>query len=252
LLCIVAALWFARPEDEAHATQGAAVSSDFEASQQTGGNDDPPQRQGLRQRDIPSEESTARRDVGSDSATSTPIGKVPPAASETAQTTASRAAPGIGDQTSRATDPEPPPIDKTDCEAAARKLRGALALFDVTPTKVIQYGSGRPPDIPPVESAFTDLKTRLLAPLCSGTDAFDSAYPVESEFVGIGADAQVRILVGDHWISDGTVLSFLSEQDQNFFSSSYIQRRRQLERGRPRDGFERLLARNPQSLIAGP
>jgi hypothetical protein len=41
------------------------------------------------------------------------------------------------------------------------------------------------------------------------------------EFVAISADSHARILVGDHWISDGTVLSHLSEPDQEFFANSF-------------------------------
>jgi hypothetical protein len=249
LVCIVAALWFAESANETRPPQVSAVSSDFEASHPMAGSGESPQREGLRQRLLPSEESTARLESGSGSATSIPVSSAAAAPPRTEPASAPKA--GLG-QTTGTTSPEPPPIDKTTCEAAARTLSESLTIVDVTPKKIVFYGSGLSPGPPPANSAFTELKKRLLAPLCTGTDAFDRAYPIQSEFVAISKDAYVRILVGDHWISDGTVLSFLSEADQGFFSNSFIHSRRQREPVRSRESFERQLARKPQSLIGGP
>ncbi len=251
LLCIVAALWFAGSEDEINATQAAEVSSGFDPSRPVDGNAETPQKQGLRQPGVSSEEPAVRRDVGSDSAVSAPTGGVALAAPETGQIAVRDATEAALGQATNAPSAEPPAIDKTACKVAAKTLDESLSLFDVTPTQAIAYGRPLPFDTYQV-NAFTELKARLLAPLCSGTDAFDSGYAVESEFVAISPRSHVRILVGDHWISDGTVLSFLSEADQNFFANSFIQRRR-VEGGphSSRDGFERNLARNPQSLMTG-
>jgi hypothetical protein len=256
LLCIVAALWFAEPEDETNATPGAAVSSGFDAGQQMGGNGETPQQRGLRQRVIPSEASTARRDVGSDSAISAPTGSVALAAPETEQVTVRNATEGIPGQ-SADTKPSPPSaIDKTDCEAAAKTLETSLSIFDVTPTLAVWYARSAPsPHAGP--TGFDSLKAGLLAPLCSGTYAFSREdYAATMEFVAISTDSHVRILVGDTWISDGTVLSPLSEQDQAFFANPSIQMRRRQGigpgRNMPREVFERRLAQNPRMLIAGP
>jgi hypothetical protein len=252
LICIVAASWFAEPDEEIDATQAAAVSSGFDPGQPTDGNDETPQQRRLRQPGVPSEESVAHRDVGSDSAISNSPGSVPLAVPGTGQVAVRNATETVPGQATDVPSVEPPAIDKTACEAAAKTLSESLSIFDVTPTQAIWYARPRPSD--PVQvNAFTHLKARLLAPLCSGTDAFDRAYPVESEFVAISAEAHVRILVGDHWISDGTVLSFLPEADQNFFGGSILQRRRAGPGPNvARDSFERQLARNPQSLLVGP
>jgi hypothetical protein len=75
------------------------------------------------------------------------------------------------------------------------------------------------------------------------------------EFVAISADSHARILVGDHWISDGTVVSQLSPADQEFFADSFIHaRRRHVSRGMnmPRESFERKLANSPRDLLLAP
>jgi hypothetical protein len=251
LLCIVAVMWFAEPNDVTDATQAVAIASGVEPRQSIEGNGEMAQRPKPQHRVVPPVDSTARRDDGSNSATSAPTGGVALAAREPGQVAVRDATETVLGQATDIPSVEPPAIDKTACEAAARTLNESLSLYDVTPTQAIAYGKPRPFDLYQV-NAFTQLKERLLAPLCSGTDAFDRAYPIESEFVAIGPQAHVRILVGDHWISDGTVLSFLSEADQNFFASSILQRRRDGPGPNlSRDGFERQLARNPQALIGG-
>lgn len=225
LLCIGAALWLTESEDGIDATHAPGVSSDLDSSQLKGGNGEAPQQRGSRQPGVTSEESTARREVGSDSAISASPGGVALAAPETGQVAVRNATETRLGQLKDVPSVEPPPIDKTACEAAAKTLSESLSLFDVTPTHAIAYGRPRPFDLYQV-TGFTHLQAKLLAPLCSGTDSFDAGYAVESEFVAISTTSHVRILVGDHWISDGTVLSFLSEADQNFFAGPFLQGRR--------------------------
>jgi hypothetical protein len=248
LLCSVAAWWFASPKDESNATQAAAVSSGFDSRQPVDGNGETPQQQRSGKPGVPAEEWAAHRDAGSDSAMSTSTVGVTLVAREAEHPTAGNAAETIPGQATDVPSVEPSAIDKTACEAAAKALNESLSIYDVTPTQAICYATPRPTD-PLQVNAFTELKARLLAPLCSGTDAFDRAYPVESEFVAISPEAHVKILVGDHWISDGTVLSFLSERDQYFFKGALQARRIGPGPNTSRASFERQLARNPQALI---
>jgi hypothetical protein len=256
LLGILAAFWFARSEDETNAMSVPAVSDDLDASRQMGGNAETPQQQGSRQNVAPSIESTSGREVGSGSAMADPPGEGVPSASATEQAALRDATEIIPGQPAGTRSSEPSAIDKTSCEAAAKTLKESWRIFDVTPTQVVIYA--RNPSPPPNSrpSAFDVLKARLLAPLCSGGSAFNQDYAATMEFVAISPDSHVRILLGDHWISDGTVLSQLSESEQEFFANSFIQVRRRLGPGNGanlfREEFERQLARNPGGLIGEP
>ncbi len=83
LLCIVATWWFTGSEEETNAMPVPAASSDFDASQQMGGNVET--LQGSRQPVTPSRESTAGSDLGSGSAMSAPADRVTLSAPETQQ-----------------------------------------------------------------------------------------------------------------------------------------------------------------------
>jgi hypothetical protein len=98
-------------------------------------------------------------------------------------------------------------IDKTECEAAARTLKESRSIFDLTPTFVVHYSRGDPSQPISPGSGFLVLKEALLGRLCTGVSAYDPAYSAEFEFVAIGETAHARIVVGNHWISDGTILS---------------------------------------------
>ena len=252
LLGIVAVWWFTKSEDETNATPVPAVSSDLHASQQMGGNAETLQQQGSPQDVTPSREPTAGRDVGPGSATAIPASKVTLSAPETEQVVLRDATETIPGKTADTKSSQPSAIDKTACEAAARTLKESSMIYDLTPTLAIAYGTSRSPDPNAAPSGFTVLKERLLAPLCSGTGAFNQDYQALMEFVAINTDSHVRILMGDHWISDGTVLSNLSEQDQEFFANFFQTRRRGAGPNMSRESFERRLAQNPGALIAGP
>lgn len=247
LLAIAVAWWFSGSEDQAIAIPGPAVSSGFDASQPMRGNAESPQQQGPVEPVTASRESTAGHDVGSDSAMAAPAGKAPllnPGVEQVALRNAAEAIPGQSADTKSAQ----PSADKPDCESAARTVDKSLTIFAVTPTKAYQYAWSPPyPNAGP--SAFDDLRARLLAPLCTGTIAFDPAYPVRMEFVVISIDSHVRILVGDNWISDGTVLSPLSDDEQEYLSNSLQRRRNGPGPDWPREIFERRLAQDPRALI---
>lgn len=254
VLCILAARWIVGREDVGTAGQSTADVDGAGAGQHAEGGGPALQRPQARTPGMPSErfstypesEPESEREPGSDAvrnaSTSTAAAARDPSplAASNAAATETAVGPGKLQTESR-------PIDKSACEAAARTLKASESIFDLTATHAIHYKPSRPGDRP---SAGNDLRARLLAPLCSGAEEFDSTYPVESQFVAISADSYVRIFVGDHWISDGTVLTFLSEDDQNFFGDSYIQRRR-VGPGpnTTREKFERQLARNPRALL---
>jgi len=252
LLGIVAAWWFTGSEEETNAMPVPAVSGSFDASQQMGGDAETLQPQGSRQPVTPPGESTAGRDIGSGSAMAAPAGKVSLSAFGTEQGALRNATETIPGQPADTRSSQPSEIDKAACEAAARTLEESRMIYDLTPTLAIAYGGNRPPDPHAAPSAFTVLKARLLAPLCSGTSAFNQDYQAEMEFVAISTDSHVRILMGDHWISDGTVLSNLSEQDQEFFAKFFQARRRGAGPNSSREDFEKTLARNPSGLLPGP
>lgn len=169
------------------------------------------------------------------------------------------AAETIPKQTADTRSSQPSAIDKTDCEAAKKTLDESWAIFDVTPTQAVHYAaksqSSNPNDS---TSGFIALKPRLSAALCTGTTAFNQDYAPEMEFVAISPDSHARILLSDVWISDGTVVSFLSESDQQILAnlSGTIQFRRRLGVGSgkniSRESFERQLAQNPRALIGAP
>ncbi len=248
LLAIAVAWWFFGSEDQAIAIPGPAVSSGFDARQQMRGNAESPQQQGPGEPVTAPRESAAGHDVGSESAMAPPVGKAPllkPADEQVALRNAAEAIPGQPADTKSS---QPSAIDKTDCEAAARTVDESLTIFDVTPTKAYQYAWSPPyPNAGP--SGFDALRARLLAPLCAGTIAFDPAYPVRMEFVAISIDSHVRILVGDNWISDGTVLSPLSDDEQERLSNLLQRRRNGPGPDSSRESFERRLAEDPRALI---
>jgi hypothetical protein len=268
LFGIVVAWWLSRPEGETNALPAPAVSNNLDASHPMGGNAGRLQQQESRQQAIPSRESTAGRDVGSDGAMADPAGKVTLSALDTGQVTHATPESGqvalnnaietVPGQTADTKSSQPSAIDKTDCAAAAKTLEESWSIFDVTPTQAVAYARNPSPDPHAPASVFTHLRGTLLAPLCSGNSAFDQSYPVKMEFVAISADSHVRIMVGDDWISDGTVLSPLSKSDQGGFANlfSTLQPRRGVGigpgRNISRERFERQLAQNPRGLIAGP
>ncbi|MBC7855382.1 MAG: hypothetical protein IAF94_18295 [Pirellulaceae bacterium] len=263
LFGIVVAWWLIESEAETNATPVPAVSSDFDASRQMGGTVETLQQQGSQQQVTPSRESAAGRDVGSGSAMAVPAGQVALSAPASAQVNLSasgteqvalrNATETSSAQPADSKSSEPSAIDKTDCEAAAKTLDESLSIFDVTPTLAVWYAWSPPyPNAGP--TGFDWLKARLLPPLCSGTTAFDQTYPAKFEFVAISMDSHVRILVGDNWISDGTVLSPMSESDHQLLANALAGRRLQgigSGRNTSRESFERTLARNPRWLIVG-
>lgn len=252
LLGIVAAWWFTGSEDETNAMPVPAVSSDFDASQQTSGNVETLQQRGSRQPVTPPTESIAGRDVGSGSSMAAQAGKVTLSAPQTERVALRNPTETIAGQPANTQSSQPSAIDKTACEAAAKTLEESSSIFDVTPTVAVHYARNRSPVPYAGPSAFDVLKARLLAPLCSGTSAFNQDYQAEMEFVAISADSHVRILVGDHWISDGTVLSNLSERDQEFFPNPSMQARRDgAGPNMSRESFERQFAKNPRALLVG-
>jgi len=245
LLFIVAAWWFTRSEDETNAMQVPAVSSDFGATRQVGGNAETLQPQGSRQHVSPASESTAGGDAGSDSAMAASAGKV-------AHSIPGSERVALRNATADAKSSQPPAPDKTDCQAAAKTLEKSWRIYDLTPTLAIAYGGGQSPYPHAAPSGFTVLKERLLGPLCSGASAFNQDYQAQMEFVAISTDSHVRILMGDHWISDGSVLTNLSEQDQEFFAKFLQTRRRGAGPNMSREEFEKRLARNPNGWLPEP
>ncbi len=249
LLGIVAAWWFTGSEDETNAVPVAAASGSFDASRQMGGNVELLQRQESRPQLSASKRSTAGSDVGSDRASAAPpetVAAAAPATEPVALRNEMETIPGpIPDSEAS----PPPAIDKTACAAAVKTLEESKSIFDLTPTLAIWYAWSPPyPHAGP--NGFEVLKARLLAvPLCSGTSAFDQAHPAKLEFVAISFDAHARILVGDQWISDGSVLSPLSESDQESLTTIVQSRRRGPGPDLSREGFERQLARNPRGLL---
>jgi hypothetical protein len=248
MLGIAAAWWFSESEDQATAIPGPAVSSGFDARQQMRGNVESTQKQGTGEPVAASRESTAGQDAGSDGAMAAPAGEVPllkPGVEQVALRNAVETIPGQPADTKSS---QPSAIDKTDCETAARTLDKSLTIFDVAPTKAYQY-AWSPPYPNAGLTGFEYLRARLLAPLCTGTIAFDPASAVRMEFVAISIDSHVRILVGDYWISDGTVLSPLSDEEQESLSNAIQRRRNGPGPDRSREIFERQLAQDPRSLI---
>lgn len=254
LLGIAVTWWLAQSEAVTNQMPVSGASSGLDASPQVDGNGESRRQEASRQPDIPSGGSGAGRDVRSANAAATSGGNVALSTAETGEFSlpvAKERSPGVSADTKSS---EPSEIDKTDCEAAARTLEASLAIYDVTPTLAVAYARANP-NAP--TSGFGSLQTGLLAPLCSGTYAFDRRdYAATMEFVAISSDSHVRILVGDSWISEGTIVSPLSEQDQAFFANPSLQRRRQQGIGSgqnvSREVFERRLAQNPRALISGP
>lgn len=252
LLAILAASWFTRSQDQRISLSAPTDSSALDARQTRGGVE--MQQRGSQQHLTPSNGATTGRDVGPDAATAVRAGDAGLARSDIGQAAirhVSTATPELPADTESSPSPE---IDKTACEAVAKTLQDSWRIFDVTPTQAVVYARNSSPIPHSPPSAFTTLKARLLATLCSGNDAFTQDYAAETELVAIGPDSHARIVVGDHWISDGTVLSVLSEVDQEFFANSFLQARRRLGPGPGknlfRDDFERRLAQNPRGLIA--
>jgi hypothetical protein len=251
LLCIVAAWWFTGSEDQTNVLPVPATSSDFDASRQMDGNIET-QQQGSRQQATRSNESTAGRDGGSGSAMAAPAGNLTPSASGTEQVALRNATQTLPGQLADSKSSQPSEVDKTACDAAARTLGESWRIYDLTPTLAIAYGGNRPASPYAAPSGFSMLKQRLLAPLCSGSSAFTQDYQAQMEFVAISTDSHVRILMGDHWISDGTVLTNLSEQDQGFFANFLQVRRRGAGPNMSREEFERTLAKNPNGWPSEP
>jgi len=252
LLGIVAAWWFTGPGDETSPIPVPAVSSGFDASPQTGGEVETVQQPGSPRRVIPSEESTAGGDVGSGSAMPAPAGNVALSASGTERVALRNATEILPVQPADNNSSQPQEIDKTTCKASAKTLEESWRIYDLTPTLAIAYGGSRSPYPHAAPSGFVVLKERLLAVLCSGTSAFNQDYQAQMEFVAISTGSHARILMGDHWISDGTVLSNLSEQDQEFFPRFLQGRRRGAGPNTSREEFERKLARNPNGWLPEP
>jgi hypothetical protein len=263
LFGVLVAWWLIESEDETNAMPVPAVAGDVDASREMADNGETPQRQGSRQPVTPSGESTAGRDVGSDSGSAAPAGDVihsPPGAEQvypsapgTEQIVLRSTSETIPGRAADSKSSQPSALDKTDCEAAAMTLEESWSIYDLTPTLAIAYAGGRSPHPYAAPSGFSMLKERLLATLCSGTSAFNRAYPAQMEFVAVSTDSHARILVGDHWISEGTVLSPLSESDQQLLTDS-VMSRRNTGRGPngSREEFERKLARNPNGWSPGP
>jgi hypothetical protein len=255
LLVVVAALWLAGSEDEARTLRGPAISSDSDGGRRIGGNaENPPQ-----ERSPPEVTASKESSVGGVELVGTiagPTGVDVSSAAGSERVALRGATQAIPDQIAGAKSSHPAEIDKAGCEATARTLSEAWSIFDLTPTQAVVYARSRSTDLHASPSAFSVLQARLLAPLCSGSSAFNRDYEAQMEFVAIGTASYARILVGDHWISDGTVVSQLSETDQAFFANSFIEVRRQTGPGPGknmfREDFDRRLAQNPRELIAGP
>jgi hypothetical protein len=145
-------------------------------------------------------------------------------------------------------------IDKAKCEAVARTLRESWSIFDLTPTFVVHYSRGNPaqPVLPlHPNSGFAVLQRALLGQLCNGESVYDPAYPAEFEFVAISETEYARIIVGNHWISDGTILSQLSESAYILLTTGFVQWRRRPGQGPNirREVFDQMLAKRPQALF---
>jgi hypothetical protein len=249
LIAIAATWWLSESEDEA-SSRPVPAWSDRDADEQSAGKVE------SRQPVTAQKASTAGRDVDSGTAMPAPAGNIGLSAPEAGRVDTHAATEAGAGQTAETRPSPPSAIDKSDCEAAAKTLETSSSIYDVTPSLAVLYA--RNPSYPNAPgSGFDQLKARLLAPLCSGTYAFNPAdYVATMEFVAIGTDSHVRIQMGDAWISDGTVLSPLSESEQAYFANSGLQRRREQGIGSGRNMsravFERRLASNPDALIAGP
>jgi hypothetical protein len=251
VLIVVLVAWrYSELEHKTNTIPNPATSSDVDASPQMGGNVETPQHQES-QRPVPSSRDLpAGRDVGSDGAMAADqVASSVPDTGQAALRNTTETTPGQSADTNSS---QPSATDKSDCQAAAKTLNESWSIFDVTPTQAVAYAGSRSPYPDATHSGFSELKARLLAPLCSGTSAFNQAYAAQMEFVAISPDSHVRILVGDHWISDGTVLSPMSEADQQILANLISQRRRRTGLNMSRESFERRLAHNPRALIAGP
>jgi hypothetical protein len=248
LLGILATWWFTRPESPASIVSLPASTDDVAAGRTTGGNADPPRRP-----DSTPPQPAPVGQVAHGIDASLPSISNQPATDSTqgSRESAPHAAVANGARPSRAASSTTPDVDKTKCEAAAETLAKSVTLYDLTPTWAIAYGSARapPPNSPP--SGFDVVKAKLSAPLCTGDIAYDPAYPVEMEFVAIGPEAYVRILVGDHWISDGTVLSVVDEEELASLKQPVLGRRARPGPHLKREAFDRQLARNPGALMGG-
>jgi hypothetical protein len=126
---------------------------------------------------------------------------------------------------SRTSEPVTPESDKQACQAVAKTLEESQLLYDVTPTFVVIYGRGSEPVVNP-RSGFVALRDALLDSLCSGTAAYDPSYRAEFEFVAVSATEYTRIIAGNHWVSDGTILSPLPDAAYELLTAGFVQGRR--------------------------
>jgi hypothetical protein len=249
VLGLVAALWFSGSEDAGDASP-VAMNANGDDARGTGGSvaEASQQMESRQGSTLPAEGPGSELDTGDGSAgaagsTDKPAAGIKQVALSAAAETASGSR--FPDKSSPTSE-----IDKSRCEAAVKVLTDSQAIFDVTPTQAIWYARPRVIDSTTPGQGFIVLQARLLASLCSGTEAFSQDYAPVSEFVAISPDSHVRILLGDHWISDGTVVSQLSQPEQEWFGIALQSRRRPgAGPNTSRETFEKMLAKDPQHWL---
>jgi hypothetical protein len=264
LFGIGVAWWVIEREEEGNATP-VQTSNNLDSNDRSGSGVEQLRQMASTQPEPPSRGSTGNGLDGSGSgAAAPPAGQIPPSTHMAGQGTqpsreitqvaeSSATMDGLGRLADEKSSAEAP-LDKRDCEAAARTLRESKGIFDVTPTLVVHF-AWSPPYPHANRSGFEVLQSKLLGPLCSGNDAFSADYVATLEFVAVSPDSHVRLLVGDSWISDGTVVSpFPPDEYDAFMDPSRITQTRRRQGMGPganisRESFEKQLARNPLGLI---
>lgn len=254
LLFAVVASWVGEPESDIDAPWSTATESDASHNLEDVG--EPRKERGRQQGGNPFVKSEARIDGSTASATPSSMSTSLPLVST--GTITAKAESVVSDnaiestevQGKEASSAEPSDSHNDACEAVAKTLREARSIFDLTPTQAVWYSRGRLSETPHPNSGFILLKQTLLAQLCSGTSAFDAAYEIKSEFVAVSTESHARILVGDHWISDGSILSPLSPAEYAILTGGFVLGRRSSPGpNMTREKFDRLLAENPMQLI---
>ncbi len=99
-------------------------------------------------------------------------------------------------------------LNKEACYTAFDEVKKARWVFDATSTQAVWYSAVRP---------FNGslLREIVLQEMCAGDRPFDAASEekeTKSELFFVTSKETTKVLIGPYWITDGTVLSRLTEE----------------------------------------
>lgn len=111
-------------------------------------------------------------------------------------------------------------LDKAFCYNTRAVLAEAWSIFDVNAQQAVWYSTRRPMQ----GSTIQDV---LLPRLCSGSTAFEAVSKPGFELVAVSATSNARILLGENWVSDGTVRSTITAAEYSRLARMFVTRQRQ-------------------------